>query len=405
MGEPGRYGDLLGDLPHIEAAQVRRCARALLRQPLLHADGPDAELLPLIYRHRAVLRRLFAAYLGYPLRVERRVARVFKQCDDGGGRGLFGFTPRTYAYLALTLAALVEAGRQILLSQLVANVRGAAADASIEVSDDPVELRALAAALRHLVTLGVLEETEGSVGAMAYDGSHEALITIDTELLGLMGLPVRASDVDSTDPAEHRLPLIGRAVGVLARRRLAENPVVLYADLPIEEADYLRSHHRQESYWLDRYFGLQVEVRAEGVVATDPDEYLTDLSFPGGSTVARMALLALEPLLAVSSPREVDGCYAVSTSQIGSVCADLAQRYPSSWAKTDVANFDTLASKVTGLLLQAGIARRVSDEVVVLVPAAHRWQPDVEEKGSAAESTGTGDVDEPALFGDGEVSW
>ncbi|MEV4845105.1 TIGR02678 family protein [Micromonospora matsumotoense] len=405
MDERGRQVDLLGDLPHIEAAQVRRCARALLRQPLLHADGPEADLLPLVYRHRAALRRLFAAYLGYPLRVERRFARLFKQRDDCGGRGVSGFTPRSYVYLALTLAALVEVGRQILLSQLVANVRGSAAEANITVSDDPIELRALAAALRHLVTLGVLEETEGTVTAVASGGPAEALITVDTELLGLLRRPVRASDVDSTDRAGHRPAAVDRAIGVLARRRLAEDPVVLYADLPIEEADYLRTHQRQESYWLDRYFGLQLEARAEGMVATDPDEYLTDFSFPGGSTVARMALLALEPLLAMSKPREVDRCHAVSVSQVRPVCAELVKRHPSGWAKSELANLDALASKVTSLLLQAGIARRVSEDVVVLVPAAHRWLPQVEERNNAAEPVSSDNVDELTLFGEGEARW
>jgi uncharacterized protein (TIGR02678 family) len=210
---------------------------------------------------------------------------------------------------------------------------------------------------------------------------------------------------DSAAAAGHRPPIVGRAVGVLARRRLAEDPVVLYADLPTEEADYLRSHHRQESYWLDRYFGLQLEARAEGMVATDPDDYLTDLSFPAGSTVARMTLLALEPLLAASSPRDVDSCHAVSISQIRPVCVDLARRHPTGWAKSELANLDVLVSKVTGLLLQAGIARRASDEVLVIVPAAHRWEVKVEEKSNAAEPAAPDDADEPTLFGDEGVPW
>lgn len=180
---------------------------------------------------------------------------------------------------------------------------------------------------------------------------------------------------------------------------------MLYADLPADEAAYLRSHYRQESYWLDRYFGLQVEARAEGLVAIDPDDYLTDLPFPASSTVARMALLALEPLLAMSSPHEVDGCHAVSTRQVRPVCAELARRYPSGWAKSDLANLDVLASKVAGLLLQVGIARRVSDEVFTLVPAAHRWQPDVAERSSAPEPVATDDANELTLFGDEEVTW
>ena len=88
-------------------------------------DGPDGQLLPLMYRHRHVLQALFSSYLGYPLLVERRFARLYKRLDGQAGRGISGFTPRAYVYLALTLAALVEAGRQVLLSQLVADVRGA----------------------------------------------------------------------------------------------------------------------------------------------------------------------------------------------------------------------------------------------------------------------------------------
>jgi uncharacterized protein (TIGR02678 family) len=250
-----------------------------------------------------------------------------------------------------------------------------------------------------------LEETDGTVVAVAHGGSDEALITVDMELLGLVAPHVTSAESDFTAVVGHRPAAIGRAIGVLARRRLAEDPVVLYSDLPAEEADYLRSHPRQESYWLDRYFGLQVEARAEGMVATDPDDYLTDLSFPAGSTVARMALLVLEPLLATSSPGEVDTCHAVNISQIRSICADLARRHPSGWAKSELANLDVLASKVTALLLQAGIARRASNEVLVIVPAAHRWEPKVEEKSSAAETAAEDDADEPTLFGDGEVLW
>jgi uncharacterized protein (TIGR02678 family) len=179
-----------------------------------------------------------------------------------------------------------------------------------------------------------------------------------------------------------------------------EDPVVLYADLPAAEAEFLRRYQRREGYWLDRYFGLQVEARAEGMAVIDPEEYLTDLPFPAGSTVARMALLTLEPLLARSAPCEADGCYPVSLGQIRHACADLAGRYPSAWAKGDLANLDALASKVADMLFQTGLARHTSGDAAVLVPAACRWEPRIEERKAVAESVPGNADDELTLFGD-----
>lgn len=210
----------------------------------------------------------------------------------------------------------------------------------------------------------------------------------------------RAAETGEADPDVQERAVASVAPGVGARRRLIEDPVVLYADLPAAEADFLRRHQRRESYWLDRYFGLQVEARAEGMAVIDPEEYLTDLPFPAGSTAARMALLTLEPLLADSAPREVDGCCPVSLGQIRHACADLAGRYPSAWAKGDLANLDTLASKVADMLVQTGTARRISDDAAVLVPAARRWQPRIEERKAVTEPVSGSPDGELTLFGD-----
>lgn len=334
------------------------------------------------------------------------------RCEQSGGLRAFtrrwtarpaGACPASHRAATYILPWLLppwwKAGQQILLSQLVADIRGAAAEAGIAAGEDLVELRALTAALRHLVGLGVLEETEGTVADLGHGGSGEALITVDTELLGLMMTRTSAGEFEEAGPHAQEPAGVGLSPGVGARRRLVEDPVVLYADPPAAEADFLRRYQRREGYWLDRYFGLQVEARAEGMAVVDPEEYLTDLSFPGGSTVARMALLTLEPLLAESSPREADGCSPVSLGQIRLVCVDLARRYPSAWAKGDLANLDALASKVADMLFQTGIARRVSDDAAVLVPAASRWQPRIEEgKAVTEQAQGSADV-ELTLFG------
>jgi uncharacterized protein (TIGR02678 family) len=380
----------------VDAARARLCARVLLRRPLVRSGGPDGELLPVMYRHRHVLQRLFAVYLGYQLRVERRFARLHKTPDAGTGRGISEFSSRSYAYLALTLAALVEAGRQLLLSQLVSDIRGAAAEAGIAVSDERVELRALSLALRHLVDLGVLEETEGTVVSVAHEHSAEALITVDMELLGLMAARLRVIDPRPQDVTSPRTATVTQDVGILSHRRLVEDPVLLYSDLPADETEYLRAHQREESYWLDRYFGLQVETRSQGIAVIDPDGYLTDLPFPAGSTVARMALLALEPLTGMSA-NSAHGWYLVTERQVRDVCADLCDLYPRAWAKAERSNIDALASRVTDMLLKTGLARRVGDRQVALSPAADRWQPQVEDKSAATKPSADPD-DELSLF-------
>jgi hypothetical protein len=296
MSSQAQPPDAFTDLPPIDAAQARQCARALLRRPLIRPASPDGHLLPLMYRHRHALQALFGSYLGYPLLIERRFARLYKRLDAQGGRGVSGFTPRAYVYLTLALAALAETGRQVLLSQLVTDIRGIAAEARITINDDIVELRALSNALRHLVDLGVLEETEGTVVSVTQGQPGEALITINLDLLGLVttrslgpGIPAREAPATDLDD------------GILAHRRLVEDPVVLYCDLPTQEAEYLRAHQRDEDFWLDRYFGLQLEIRSEGIAVVDPDGGLTDLPFPSGSTVSRMTLLALDHLLEVAA--------------------------------------------------------------------------------------------------------
>jgi len=358
---------MLDGLSEIDAADVVRCARTLLRRPLLRADGPDGELLTLVYRHRFALQDLFARLLGYRLVVERRFARLYKAgpgADDT--RGVPGMSPRGYAYLALTMAVLTGIGRQALLSRLVSDIRAAAVEAGIGVVDDVADRRALTAALRHLVSLGVLHETEGTVDVQA-----EALITVDTDLLGrLLTGPVAEADTPQrlVELAARPGP---RGVEHAVRRRLVEDPVVLHADLPAEQSEWLRRHQRRESALLETSFGLRTECRAEGVLAADPEDYLTDLHFPGASTVARIALLAL-PVLLAGEP--VAGRRPVDRAELVAVCARLVRDHPSAWSKQFTDDLERLADEVLELLRRAGAATP-TDRGWQLTAVAHRWRP------------------------------
>jgi uncharacterized protein (TIGR02678 family) len=287
-------------------------------------------------------------------------------------------SPRAYAYLALTLAVLTGVGRQTLLSRLVSDVRSAAVEAGIEVVDDVVDRRALTAALRHLVSLGVLHETEGQVGA---DVQTEALITIDTDLLGqLLTGPVAEADSPSrlVELAARPGP---RGIEHAVRRRLVETPLVLYADLPAEQADWLRRNQRKESVLLEKCFGLYTESRLEGVLAADPEDYLTDMYFPGSSTVARIALLALPSLLELEHDdnddpvARPDGRHFVTPRRLREVCDQLVEDYPAAWSKQIVEDGAKLVDEVTDLLRRMGLAVP-TEGGWLLNPAAHRWIPD-----------------------------
>ncbi|SFT52134.1 TIGR02678 family protein [Actinopolyspora lacussalsi subsp. righensis] len=371
--------DRLGD---IDAANVVRCARTLLRRPLLHAASQDGDLLGMIYRHREVLRELFATLLGYRLVIRRRYARLYK---SGPGRdatrAVPTLTPRGYAYVALTLAALTGCGKQVLLSRLIDDVRGAAVEAGITIDDEPGERRALATALRHLVVLGVLTETEGTVGPLAGDATAEALITVDTDLLGQLVTgplseadgPQRLVELASGDAGVH-----AATVEQAVRRRLVEDPVVHYRDLPESQANWLRRHRAGETRLLERYFGIVAESRSEGIATTDPQDYLNDTSFPGSSTVARVAQLAIPRLLDGSTAREGDHRHPVTREDFGRVCEELLERYPAAWSRRAIEDPESLVTMVVDLLRRVGVLiphESGDPEWWLLSPSAHRWLP------------------------------
>ncbi|SES43693.1 TIGR02678 family protein [Actinokineospora terrae] len=375
--------DVLGDLSDIDASNVARCAKVLLRHPLLRPGGPDGDLLPLVYRYRISLQEMFASLLGYRLVVERRFARLYKSGPgDDHTRGESSLTPRGYAYVCLTMAALTGAGRQVLLSRLVADVRGAASEAGIDVVDDVGDRRALTAALRHLIALGVITETDGTVAGLISETPAEALITIHTDLLGqLLAGPLAeatgADDLVELASAPGRL-----GVEHAVRRRLVENPVTLHADLPPEQAEWLLRHQRRESVVLERCFGLVTEIRAEGVAVTDPEEYLTDVVFPSTGTVARVTLLALPELVDQSDlvsddgevPYRPDGRVPVSRARLLEVCGNLVADYPAAWSRQATDDVAALADDVTDLLTRLTLAVPDGDGWLIS-PAAHRWLP------------------------------
>ncbi|MEV6637866.1 TIGR02678 family protein [Actinoplanes sp. NPDC051470] len=347
----------------------RRAIRALFAAPLLLPDSDD---FALVRRHAEWLRTWFGTFLGYRLVVEAGFARLFKPgLGPGRGRALERptgpFTPRMYAYLALTTAVLLTCPEQVLLSQLVADIRAAAVEAGIDLGDvqRPAERRALGAALRQMVAWSALQEEQGSVAGYADDDQVEALLTVERDIVAhLMATPPgRAATPEefvghAADPGQgasrHRV-----------RRRLCEEPVIYVDDLTATDRVWLRREQRRdERSYLD-YLGLQAELRAEGAALLDPDEDLSDVAFPGNGTVAQAALLAVGTLAERlrPDPGALTVGVPVAEALLDGILIELTARHARRWAAQYVADPVLLREAVVALLISMGLMARSAPTV------------------------------------------
>lgn len=368
------------------AAERRTAIRLLLREPLVTAAAHPDEF-PLIRRHADELARQFGQVLGYRLTVEPGFARLHKAGlgVDSGRRLERGsgapFTPRTYAYLALTLAALVTAPEQLLLSEVVARTRAAAAEAGVDLGEPNrvTERRALVAALKQLMTWRVLTEDEGSVDSYAGDSEADALLTIDREIARrLVSGPVsqaatpqdlidRAASADEAGP-RHRV-----------RRLLVETPVVYSGDLTEEERDWLRRSQRREQRILEDFAGLHAEIRAEGVALIDPDQELTDAQFPGTGTVAWAALLLTGKLVAELTPSGAADSVAIPDGRVEELLRGLIAEHRKAWSREFTEAPAVAADAVLDLLRRMRLIRPAAAPQTgwLLTAAAARYAPEV----------------------------
>ncbi|MFE8990186.1 TIGR02678 family protein [Streptomyces collinus] len=352
------------------AAERRTAARLLLAHPLVTSSGPHSDAFPLIRRHADWLAQRFQQVFGYRLLVEASYARLFKAgLGTGSGHRLerpstgTPFSPRTYAYLALALSVLVTAPEQLLLSQLVADLRAAAVDAGIEIADTgrQAERRTLAAALRQLVDWGVLTETDGQVAAVAEERGGEALLTVDREIARVVVAGPLAQSRDGADLVRRAADPGFGGPRTYVRRRLVETPVVHLDDLTDTEREWLRTRQRREAQAFSELLGLEAEIRAEGIALVDTEDELTDLHLPGTGTVAQAALLLLERLVDRLRPEEAGHPAVGGRLVIGvpvpdrllpELLDDLIEEYGrrSNWQRGHLENRDGFLAAVLDLL-------------------------------------------------------
>jgi uncharacterized protein (TIGR02678 family) len=390
-----------------DAHERRVAARTLLRHPLLPAGSGHDDDLRLVRRHRIALTRFFSESLGYRLTVDPSGARLFKTGlgRDGSrpllrGRAGVPFTPRAYAMLTLAIAALTRTKSQLLVDELVAGVRSTAVEAGIEVDLDAIgDRRALHAALTALVRFGALSERDGDLEHWAEERT-QSLLDVHRDVLGLL-VAAPLSTLESVDDllAPAKVSSAAGGARLATRRRLVESPVLTTGDLEPDHAEWwVRNRNREREWYLDQ-LGLTVELRAEGALALDPEEELTDVEFPGRGRTSHLALLLLEaivddlrpsPAQALGSGSEkVVAWLSIGRARIDAMARRLVAEWSSGLRRDQREDPAAAVAESLRLLESMGLVRRAAGaepEMWLVHAAASRYRP----MAQLAEASDTG---------------
>ncbi|MFE6864521.1 TIGR02678 family protein [Nocardia sp. NPDC057668] len=360
-----------------DAAALREAARALLRTPIVTAARtPDT--LALIRRHATPLRTMFNAQLGYQLTVEASFARLAKLPPEHQApnrviarRAGTPFGARTYTLVAMACSALLApgVGTQILVSQLVAQIRSDAAEQGISFSDSISDRRQLVAALTALIDWGVLTETDGTVAQWSDRDGEEALLTVCRPVLPFLLVRPIGPNATPSDILEPESSAPRRRL----RRRLTEDPVVLRADLSPEEVDVLSRERSQLTRLLAENFGLTLEVRAEGALAYDPADSLSDIEFPGSGSLKQAALLLIGALLDQSADNPAED-REFSWATVDSALTTLVEQHSRAWRAEYADSISVLRSDVVALLGALRLATPSEHGLRLHAPVA-RYRP------------------------------
>ncbi|MER6213684.1 TIGR02678 family protein [Streptomyces sp. NPDC001674] len=334
------------------AADLRKAARALLKQPLLLAHGRSADEFRLVRRHASELREWFDRNTGWSLQTDAGATRLRKIPGVLGDPthparevtpAAASFTRRRYVLLCLALAALERGEAQIALGRLAGQVVLDAADpylarTGIQFTLDRRDERLdLAAVVRLLLSLGVLRRVAGDEEAYV-SGAGDVLYDVERRVLaGLLAARRGPSTVHSEALDERLAELVAetaldsdelrfRALRWSLTRRLLDDPVLYYDELTDSELGYLTRQRGFLTARITELTGLVPEVRAEGIAMVDPDDDLTDVRMPEQGTQGHVTLLLAEYLAAAAAP--------VTSDQLALRVRELAAEHGGFWAKS-----------------------------------------------------------------------
>jgi uncharacterized protein (TIGR02678 family) len=383
--------------------------RLLLGHPLIDAED-DRDEFRMVVRHADWLIAYFEQTCGWPLTVDPAAgfARLAKRAVAIDAtrplRRVRGervpFDRRRYELLCHICAELVR--HPITTVGMLATA--VTADARLDTSRYG-ERSAFVDALRVLAGWGAVRVTAGEVDAFVDSAQANALLTADTARLHRLIVSANAPSslpadvgVDAAIEALTAEPRYGEAAadiesgedtrfagGGEARnrwarhrlgRRVLDDPVVYLDDLTQIERDYAASISGRR--WLRGRVaaaGLELEERAEGFLAIDPDAIASDARFPTPQGNAyQLALLLADRLV----PAQLDGTRLLGHLDAAELRAEVhavLARFPH-WARgrREGDGPEQLAGEAVDLLVMFGLARREPDSAVSALPALARYR-------------------------------
>jgi uncharacterized protein (TIGR02678 family) len=401
-------------IPAEEQAQRRAALRALLAKPLLVA-ADDAESLLLVRRHLPALSAWLRRETGWRLVADAETARLFKTAPLAGdathparGHNREPFSRRRYVALCLALSALARADAQTTLGSLADDVLTAAAEPGLAATgftltlDNRSDRADLVAVVRLLLTWGVLSRVAGdedaylSAGAdVLYDVRRPVLSVLLTGSRGPSTIAVNGFGASTVfearlaeltaEPVAETDDLRNQALRRALTRRLLDEPVVYYDELPEEEHAYLVSQRHNITARISEATGLLPEPRAEGIAMVDPEDELTDVRMPEQRTDGHVTLLVAEYL----ANRE-----RAPRAKLLAFVRQAAQAHASYWRKgvtdpgAEIELLDIALEKLTALRLvevDTEVTRDGSIMVIRSRPAIARFalaEPVIREQGT-----------------------
>jgi uncharacterized protein (TIGR02678 family) len=385
------------------ASERSMAARSLLANPLLDADAePDA--FRLVVRHGPWLTEYFEQTCGWVLTVDAAsgFARLAKRAVEVDvtrplrrTRGEAApFDRRRYQLLCLICAELVR--HPVTTVGLLASAMTGAT--GLETGRYG-ERAAFVDALRALRSWGAVKVTGGEVDAFLDSQQANAILTADTtrlhRLLVSSTAPSTVSDTLDFEAALERMlqePRYGQVgepepgeVSDETRnrwarhrlgRRLLDDPAVYLDDLSQVERDYAGSLSGRR--WLRERTaaaGFELEERAEGLVAVDPDWIATDMRFPAPLGHAYQLALLLVDRLTTAGPDGRRQLGRLEPDQLRAEVNAVFARFPG-WARgqREEGGPQRFAREAVDLLVSFGLAYREPDGTVVARPAIARYR-------------------------------
>jgi len=359
VGQTNRPGgrEILRQQETQEHAERKDSVRALLMRPLLTPTTSESrELLRLVRRHSVYLREWFAREAGWPLRVERDYARLWKRPSDTSDptRGWENFNRRRYATFCLACAVLARSDPQITLSALGDRILSFAKDANLLhrsfILDmaDIHDRRNLASACVKLGELGVLDAIDGDAESFVKSGqsedrSRDVLYDVNrgplASLMACLRGPSTWPEEDAPKTTADRISAItaefqpetdeGRRDVSRHRiaRRLLDDPVVYHDTVGEADMPYFINQRGAMANRLALGTGLVVELRSEGLALCDPDGDCSDVAMPADGTDAHVTLLVADYLAHAGNDLP-------DRPMIEKFVAESAERYGKYWRRS-----------------------------------------------------------------------